>query len=497
VSSIKLPLFRGSLWLGLARTIVNLIGFCSTLVLARLLTPADFGLVALATVLLTVLSSVTNLSLASALIHLEDPGKEHFHTAWTLNFGRSILVAIVFAGLSYPAAAIYAEPRLIPIMLVLAGTIVMGGLGNPRIVLFSKSLIFWQEFVLATSAKLLSFIAAAVVAILYHSYWALVVGSVAAQLTSIAVSYICIPYRPKICWTKARELWFFSIWLTLGQILNTLHFRLDYLLIGGFLGRPALGYYTVGNDLSTMPTREATAPLMQTLFPGFAILTSDRPRLREAFKSAQSLVFCIAIPFGFGFALVADPLVRLVMGEKWLPATIVIQVLACVFALQTLTTPVQPLALALGETRRLFQRDLFVFLVRVPLVLAGMLLAGLSGIIYARIVSGTIGILANLQLGHRLIGVPMRSQLIANQRSLLSLAAMVAAVLGVRSQLSRTDDPVHLVLTIAALIATGAAIYVGVHAALWLAAGRPLGPERQILAILALLLKKAAIGEKQ
>lgn len=485
--NVRGRLAKGTLWLGAARALVNLIAFLSTLLLARLLTPADFGVVALATTMLTILSAVTDLSLSSALIQHENPQNEHFHTAWTLNFARAALVGLLFCAAAYPAASLYAEPRLANIMLVLGGSAVLGGLTNPKTVIFARDLVFRQEFLLSVAQKLAGFIAAAAIAIIYQSYWALVIGTVASQLVAIIVSYMILPYRPRIAWTHARDLWSFSIWLTLGQIVNTINWRLDYLLIGSFLGRPALGFYSVGDNLAIMPTREATAPLARTLFPAFSQLASDIPRLRAAYRSAQSLVSAIALPLGIGFALVAKPIVVLAMGEKWLPAVIVVQVLGCIFALQTLSTSVQPLAMAMGETKRLFNRDLLNCVIRIPLVVAGMMLGGLAGVVYARAISGTIGLVVSQALVKRLIGSGFREQLMANGRSLASVTIMAAAVLGLQAWLGQEGSESEMLLDTAVLVAGGAVTYAGVHCLLWLGAGRPAGPETEFVRMISLL----------
>lgn len=479
MGTIKGKLAKGTLWLAAARGLTNLIGFCSTLLLARLLVPADFGLVALATTILTMLSAVTDLSLSSALIHHEDPQDDHFHTAWTLNFLRATGVGLLFCAAAYPAAEIYGEPRLASIMLVLGGSAVLGGLTNPKTVMFTRSLVFWQEFVLSVAQKLVGFITAAAIAFIYHSYWALVAGTVASQVVALAASYAVLPFRPRIAVVHARALWSFSGWLTLGRIVDAINWRFDYLLIGSFLGRPALGYYSVGDNLAVMPTREATAPLSQTLFPAFSRLSHDSQRLRGAYCSAQSLVTAIALPLGIGFALVAKPVVLLAMGEKWLPAVIVVQVLASIFALHTLGSAVQPLAMAKGETRLLFNRNLLIFVIRVPFLLLGMFLGGLPGVVYARAITGLTGLFINMRFVRQLIGLGLRNQLKANSRSLGSIAIMAAVVLSLQAWHGPNSDRSAMLLQTAIQVIAGAISYVGAHCALWLAVGCPPGPEAE------------------
>lgn len=487
---MKGDLAKGALWLGSARVITNLLAFLSTLLLARLLTPEDFGLVALATTILTIMSAVTDLSLANALIHHKDPQETHFHTAWTLNLARSMIIGIALGASGPLAADIYDEPRLAQIMLVLGIGVALQGLTNPKIVVLTRKLIFRQEFVLITSQKLAGLLASATVAIVFRSYWALVAGAVAAQLVGIIVSYLVVPYRPKFAIGHARELWSFSIWLTLSRIVWTLNTKFDYLLIGGYLGRPALGFYTVGDNLAVLPTREATAPLSQTLFPGLARLVDEPGRLRHAYKLAQSVVAAVALPIGVGFALLAHPLVLVSMGEKWLPAVAVIQILATMFALEALVSATQSLAMAKGETKVLFKRDVLSLAIRVPLIFAGMLLGGFMGIVYARALNGMIWIVISMHLVKRLTGLPCFEQLLANGRSLVSLAFMTGGILLLDDYFGSDGNTLTLLFKIAGFTAVGAVLYVTAHMGLWIAARRPPGPESELIKMGANLLAK-------
>lgn len=487
---MKDKLAKGVLWLGAAKVIINLLALFSTLLLARLLTPEDFGLVALATTMLTIISAVTELSLASALIHHKDPTDTHFHTAWTLNLSRAVIVGILFCAAAPIAAWGFKEPRLLNIMLALGASVVMAGFNNPKTVILTRNLVFWQEFVMTVSQKLAGFLVGITIAIIYKSYWALVGGMIASQLIGIIVSYIIIPFRPKFSFIHARELWSFSIWLTLGQIVNTLNWKLDHLLIGAYLGPRALGYYTVGDNLAGMSTRETIGPLETTLFPGFKHIAHDNNRLKLAYRSAQSLITAIALPIGVGVALIAHPLVVLAMGEKWLPAVAVIQVLACVFALQTLSSPVHPLAMAKGETKLLFHRDLLSFAMRVPIIILGMFLGGMLGIIYARAVTGVIAIFINMHLVRRLIGTGIVEQMSANMRSLASVLVMSAGVLLLEYLWGRDGTPLSLAIKIGAFVATGAVLYVTVHLTFWILAKKPIGPETEVIAITSKLAVK-------
>jgi O-antigen/teichoic acid export membrane protein len=398
---------------------------------------------------------------------------------------RALALAAIMAAAARPVAAFYEDPRLINVMLVLAASTMIGGSANPKLVVFTRNLVFWQEFATGVSQKLLGFIVSITIAVIYKSYWALVAGGVAAQLLSVILSYVLIPYRPHLRLRGGGQLLNFSAWLTLGQIVRTANYRSDTLFIGAFLGKGAVGYYTFGDNLASLPTREATSPIAQTLFPAFSRMRSNPVRLRDAYKRSQTLLVLIALPLGFGFSALAEPFIRLAVGEKWLSAVIVIQMLASVQALQTLGSPIQPLSMAMGETRSLFMRDLLNLVIRIPLMLAGIFLAGLAGVVIARSISGLINIAFNLGLAHRLLGFAPLAQIRVNSRSLASVAIMVVCLFAAQSLLPIPEAGMMAMVQLGVTAFGGGVIYTTCVSVMWVRAGRPAGPEAEIVALLA------------
>lgn len=478
---MKSKLAHGVVWVGSARLLINLIGLASTLLLARFLVPADFGLVAIAMTFVTIVGSVTELSLGSALVQHDDPSDTHYDTAFTLSVARSFLLGLTVAALAWPVTAIYNEARLLPVLLVIAAGIAITGFNNPRMVIFTRRLEFWQTFAFDVSGKLVGFLVAVGIAYFYRSYWALVISTVLVQMQGLVLSYMFLPHRPRFNMSAWRELMGFSVWVSLAQMINMLNWRSDALFIGYFLGNQQLGYYSFGDNLASMPTREATAPVAQTLFPAFSRLKDDAPRLRSAYQRSQALLCAAALPVGLGFAIVAEPLVLATVGAKWLPAVIVMQVLSGVFAIQTLASSVQPLAMAMGETRLLFNVAVVNILIRIPLIIAGILTAGLVGVVYARVFSGLIGTLINMALVRRLLNLSMAQQLQVNLRSFAAAAVMCASL--VLGPLTVSDrDMTGPVGEITLLIIVGGTSYLATLLLLWLAAGKPSGPESELLA---------------
>jgi O-antigen/teichoic acid export membrane protein len=481
VSDIKARVIRGSIWISIARGTTNLLSALSTIVLAQLLLPTDFGLVALAVSMLVVLDAFTELSLSQALIHTRDPTPGHYNTAWSLGLARGLLIGLGFAAAAPLIASAYGEPRLKEVMFALAISAVTGGLQNPKLVMFQKQLRFHQQAILGIASTLMNVIVSIVIAVIFRSYWALIAGLLAGQITNVILSYTMFPFRPSLSWKHFGELWRFSVWVSLGQIINTLNYRFDHLLVGTFLGRADLGLYHVGSRLAVLPGREIVRPLTGTLFPAFSLAADDPERLRRAYQRVQGLVTAIALPASIGFGLIADPLVRLALGEKWLGAIPVVQLVAAIYSIDTFGSLVVPLGMAKGETRQLFVRTLQKLAIRVPIIVAGLALGGFAGLLYGRMIAGAAGVVVDMATIDRLAGISLMEQFRSNMRAILSTIGMVLSVILLRISVTFPANSEGLLVGLFATIILAVFVYVATSWLLWRLAGRPKGPETEVI----------------
>lgn len=483
---------HGMGWLLSASFVSKALGAASMLVLTRILAPEDFGLVALATTLLGILTVVTELQLTNALIGMRQVAAVHLDTVFTLSAARGLVVALALFVGGHALAAIYHEPRLVPLTAWLCLDPVISGLRSPRFAMFDKELRFAYSAVVETLGRTAAFLAAVVFALATRSYWALPIGQVAAAAAIGIAGYVAAPYRPRLSLSAWRPVLGFSIWLNLVGILSTLSSRLDNFFVAGFLSKAVLGQYVIGNQLAMLVSEALLQPLQRVLFPGFARLTADRDRLCRAYIRSQAGLTSIGVPIGILVALMARPGVELVIGPRWPIAAQVIEYVAPVFGVQIVFGPVNALALALGETRALFLRSLCNLVLRLPGILIGLGFDGLRGLLIARIVVGGLFLaLADATLVSRILGLSLRRQVAVGGRSLASAGVLLAAGIFFRGLVPMPRDSLGLMLYLAAIGTGGSAIYVAFHYALWRADGRGDGPERDVIAILR------AIGRKR
>lgn len=344
-------LLKGVAWIGAANVIVNMFGIVSTVILARLLAPEDFGLVAIAFALLAIIAIISEFSFAKALVQHDDPQEAHYRTAWTMNVLRGFLVGAIIAAIAVPAAGLYGDERLTDIFLVLALTTIVGSLLNPKLAVFERRLQFNQTFILKLTGKIIGFAITIGIAFAYRSYWALVLGPLAAESAIVIVSYILYPFLPKPTFGEYRDLLSYSIWLTLGRWVQALNWRSDPLVLGYFFSPELLGMYAMGNRITSKTISEVTSPIENILFPAFAKLKGDAERLRSGYLRSQGVLCLLCFPVGAGFAVLAPEIVFAALGEKWALAIPVVQVLALVRMLQ-ITENLNAVAMATGQIGR-------------------------------------------------------------------------------------------------------------------------------------------------
>ncbi|MBV8307838.1 MAG: oligosaccharide flippase family protein, partial [Gammaproteobacteria bacterium] len=213
-------IFVGSSWLIGVQAVERLIGLVSIAILARLLTPTDFGVVAVAMTVVAAVELTSAFGFDWALIRHRDLSDEILNSAWTLRvlFGAASCVAL---GLLGPvAAAFYRLPPLRSVLLVLGLASFLGSLENIGTVFFRRDFTFHNEFLLRVTTKLSGFIVSLAMAFAFRSYWALVVGTLAIRASGTAMSYLLHPYRPGLSLARARDLFGFSSWILLGKLVD-------------------------------------------------------------------------------------------------------------------------------------------------------------------------------------------------------------------------------------------------------------------------------------
>ena len=481
--SITRELAVGSGWMVGAQLAIQLIGLLSTIILARLLMPADFGLVALATTILAGLQALSELSFDIALIQNPRAGRPEYDSAWTLSACRNILIAI---GLTLAAAQIasgFDDPRLEAIIYCLAVSAFLDGFQNIGIVDFRKELRFHQDLIFRVLGKLGPFVVTISLAFLWQNYWALVIGTVAGSLFRLILSFAMHSYRPRVSFTEWRGLLHFSKWLMLANLCIFISSRAITFIISAISGAGALGIFLISTEIACQINTNLLAPMRRALFPGYSKLATDLGRLQLIFIDVSALVFLIGTPLTLGIGLVADPLVKVFLGPKWLEAIPLIQILSIKEFLLLISSMLGPIYLATGRPRYTMALQSFNAIVTLPLLVLGTLWDGLMGAAYATLIATALGIIFDLYLGLSLLSLSIFTLLAAIWRSLIGGAIMVAAVLAL-GMYWQVDSIAGSMLMLITFVMLGAVTYSFGVFLLWVIAGFPRGAEYHLVALL-------------
>jgi O-antigen/teichoic acid export membrane protein len=478
---------RGGAHLTAARMVVTLLQAVATVLAAWFLAPDDYGIAAVAMTIILILAELSEMQLGQALIRQKTVDPSAQDTVWTLGLLRALVLAGTVLLLAAPVAEFYGDPRLQDVMFVLALHPLLSGIINPRRFLQEREMIFRQEILITILQKLGGIAATVGLAFTLGNYWALILGALVETGLGLLISFAILPYRPKFGLTGVKEIWSFSIWLTLGQIVNTINWRIEFLIIGKVLGLAQLGIYRLGSTLAQLPTQELMAPVRKVALPGFSAVLNrpdheaDQQAIRRAYQKAQVFATAFALPVGVGFAMVSPTFVAAVLADSWQPTVMIMQYLAAVFALQTLGSLVQPLAMARGETRLLFVRNLQMLVIRLPIILVALYLWAMPGVVAARVLTGLIAIGVNMALVRHLIGLGVIEQLRANIRPVVSVATMALSLWFLQQTLGEETDRVRLLLRLFAEVAFGAVVYVACSVLLWRLMRKPDGPEVELV----------------
>jgi O-antigen/teichoic acid export membrane protein len=316
--SLATRTLRGTVWAYGSYVGGQAVVLVSTAILARLLTPGEFGLVALAIVFITLLDTVSDLGLSPALvISTEDELRERANTVFAFTVAIALVLSALTAAVSPLAAAFFDQPDLTPLLAVLGLNFVLRSLGATHYAIAQKRIDFRSR----TAGELVGVLARGLtgigLAIGGFGAWSLVAGYLAGTAAMTITLWCLVPWRPSGRPTRAQlpAMLRFGSTLTAVDILAAVIGQIDYIFIGRVLGTHALGLYTLGFRLPELLIISLAVVAGRVLFPAFAAV--DRDALGRAFLVSVRYSAIVALPLAAGLAALAEPFVLAVFGDQW------------------------------------------------------------------------------------------------------------------------------------------------------------------------------------
>ncbi len=327
------------------------LGLLSTLILARILLPEDFGIVAMCMSIVAALELFTAFGFDVFLIQHQEAEKKHYDTAWTLRLLIGAFIAIGIAISAHPTAVFYDEPRVIWPMYLIALSSLLRGFENIGVVNFRKNLQFAKEATFQISQRLCGFCVTIPLAYYLANHWALIIGIVMLNLSAVVISYVMSSHRPALSLRYARQIMQFSGWLLINNTLRFIHHRTTIFLLGRHHGAADLGVHQMSSQLSSAVTSQLVAAANRAIFPGYAKLSSQDEMFVGMFLNVVALTALCALPLGVGLVFIAPHFVEVALGDKWLAAGAAVQITALAGTLTAMKSNCTYVLYAKGKPR--------------------------------------------------------------------------------------------------------------------------------------------------
>jgi len=458
MTTLRNKTIRGAGWMAFSQSISQVARIGFMIALARLLSPAEFGLWGMALVFTGFASLLGDIGLGAALVQRSVIEPRHLNTAFWINLGMGLFLTLLMIALAVPLSSLYHAQNLAPILAIASIEFTIKGVVVVHRVLLIREMNFRVMAIQETVALVIGGMAACVLAFYGWGTWSLVAQNIIASLIIAAWIIRILPWRPAFQFdtTSLKELLQFSLNLQGFNLLNYWLRNLDKFLIGRLLGEASLGFYTRAYNTMLMPQSHIIGTLERVMWPALARCAQDADRLRNAYLRSLMMICFIGLPCMAGLAVTAGDFVVSLFGEAWSPSIVTLQWLCLAGFVQTPVATLGWLYLATGRTRRLLAWSLISCLIIIPAMIAG----ALSGSIERMAMWYAIGTLIQAPLGYVFAAPIATVKLSGVVRTILPSAAasiaMAILVFHLQQMLPAAAPMVRLLTCIGA----GAIVYI-------------------------------------
>lgn len=471
-----------------ANLLAKFIDLTALIVLARLLTPADFGLVAMAMTLVLIVEKIFDVPLGTGIIRAKRASKIIFDTAFTLSLLRGALVALLIIILGYPVSAFYGDPRLINLFWALAFAPAIRGLVSPRSFLFQRRLDYRLSSTGDLIGKLVAFIVGVSVAFTTKSYWAIAIMTLLAPIILTSFSYIYAPYKPRLSLKSFDQFSDILGWSTLNQTLSAVNWQVDRLILGGYIPVGTFGKYTMAATLASLPQQILIAPILRPINASFAKL-KDKKRLAEAYLKSTQALMLIAMPVLIVTSIYAESIINLLFDKNWSEAIYILRYF-CVIALIALPTHAYaPIAIVMRQLKTVSIASSVELVIRVSILIFAIKEYGIYGALTASAFAAACRLIIVAILTKKMLATPILTQISIHKRNLMN-GILIACVATTMQYFVINDSWIALFLSTAAGVALSFIIYILTGYLFWRWDKKPAGPEEVIFGLGRLIMLK-------
>jgi O-antigen/teichoic acid export membrane protein len=446
--SLHQKALRSGFWVSLSSIVVIGLSFLRSVLLARILTPDVFGLMAICSMVTRGIEIFTETGFGAALVHRQARFEDARDTAFTLWVLRGAVLSII-AFLVAPSVADFYDEQILGAVVAVAGmSFMLTGFHNVNMIALQKELDFKRLAYLEQIAAVFNTIAAVVLAYALKSIWALVYSQLLSSVISVTLSYLVVPGRPRFRFDAgiAKELLCYGKYMTGLAIVVFLSNQLDNAMIGKLLGMESLGYYTVAYTLANIPSTNLSKIIARVYFPMFSKLQADPEQLRVEYSRGIYLVTSLVVPISVAIVVLAHEIIAVLYGNKWATAAVPLQVLAVFGCLQALWMLNGYLYNAIGKPYLDFYMNALRFVLVSGLLYPLTVSYGLVGSSLAITLPMATQFIAGLYLSWKVIGAPIWTTLRQLIAATAQGAVLAILLIGAKSLIAADSFPVLILL---------------------------------------------------
>ncbi|MDO6390226.1 lipopolysaccharide biosynthesis protein [Pontibacter sp. BT731] len=390
---------------------VQFINFFVSVLLARSLMPAEFGLIGMLSIFIGIGSSLIDSGLTSSLIRTPQPDERDYSTVFFINLVSSIIIYIILFFSSPYIAAFYEQPILESIVQIYTLSFIINAFASVQRTKLTKEMNFKIQMTIQIPSIICSGCIGVALAYTGYGVWSLVFMNLFQSLISTIQLWVRSGWYPSLIFDieKFKYHFNFGYKLTLSGILDTVYSNIYNLIIGKFFSAAQLGFYTRAQSLKMLPVKNISSALNKVTYPLFSSIQNDNIKLKEVYRRLmQQVVFWLA-PTMIYLAVVAEPLFRVLIGEKWMPAVPYFQILCAVGIMY----PIHSYNLNILNVKGRSDLHLKLEIIKKIIITIGIACAipfGIYGLLYFQLISSSVSLFINSWYSGKLINYPIIDQ---------------------------------------------------------------------------------------
>lgn len=391
-SSIKKSIFI----VGLEKFSMIFFQFISSIIMARILSPSDYGTVAMLAIFISLSGTLVDSGFGGSLIYYNDVTKKDFSTVFWINISMSIGLYLLLLLFSDQIASFYETPILSPLTKVLALTIVFNSLGQVQYSMLYKNLQFKRISIINISTYVISALVAIFLAYLGFGVWALITQQVLSSLLRTVILMFINRFIPSLYFSNQllRKHWNYGSGLFFSNVLKIVYDNIYVQLIGKFTSIDNSGYYNQAKRLKDIPAELFSRTFTTTLFPIFSRIRDDNEFVLRFRLINRLFAFCFC-PFFFLISLLSTNIVLFLLGDKWLASAWIFQIISIGAIFYILETVNRNALKAKGKSMLIFRLDLIKRVISLVIIIIGIFKFEILGICIAYVVNSVFGWLIN------------------------------------------------------------------------------------------------------